>query len=65
MTGEEPSIWTYLLVGITALAVLFFFGPSAKRALERSKNAPKDWPAVLIPLALVVLFVMFLVAMVQ
>ena len=60
---EQPSTWQMLLYGAIALLVIFWFRPGIKAAMQRSKEAEKDWPAVLIPIAIVVLFVVFLVAM--
>ncbi len=60
---EQPSTWQMLLYGAIALLVIFWFRPGIKAAMQRSREAEKDWPAVLIPIAIVVLFVVFLVAM--
>ncbi len=59
---EQPSTWQMLLYGAIALLVIFWFRPGIKAAMERSREAEKDWPAVLVPIILVVLFVAFLVA---
>jgi hypothetical protein len=48
-----------------AVALILWFRPGIKAAIERGRNAEKDWPAVLVPLALVVLFVFFLVQWVR
>lgn len=56
-------LWEQILVGVVALLVLLWFGPGIKGALEQSRRAEqKDWKGVLIPLALVVLFVLFLIS---
>lgn len=60
---ESPSTWQIVLYGALALLIVFLYRPGIKAALERSKNAPKDWPAVLIPIALVIGFVVFLIVM--
>ncbi len=60
---EQPSTWQMLLYGGIALLVIFWFRPGIKAAMARSREAEKDWPAVLVPIAIVVLFVAFLVAM--
>ena len=57
--------WEILLGGALALLVIFWFRPGLKAIGERSRNAPKDWPAVLIPLALVIGFVWLLVLWVR
>lgn len=59
------STWENLLLGAAAILVIFWMGPGIKGAMEKSKTAKADWPGVLIPLALVVLFVLFLIAMVK
>jgi uncharacterized membrane protein YidH (DUF202 family) len=57
------AIWEQVLLGIGAAALLFFFWPSARAAMERSREAQeRDWMAVLVPLALVVALVVLLVA---
>ncbi|MGH8547941.1 MAG: hypothetical protein ACRERU_04975 [Methylococcales bacterium] len=60
---EQPSIWQMILYGALALLIVFWFRPGIQASLERSKHAPKDWPAVLVPIALVVAFVVFLIVM--
>lgn len=50
-----------LLIGAAAL---FLFLPGVKKTLADSEKAEKDWPAVLMPIALVVLFVILLIALV-
>ena len=60
---EQPSTWQMLLYGAIALLVIFWFRPGIKAAMARSREAEKDWPAVLVPIAIVILFVAFLVAM--
>jgi hypothetical protein len=62
---ESAAWWEVLLGGALALLVILWFRPGVKAAIERSRTAKKDWPAVLIPLALVVLFVWFLVGLVR
>ncbi len=59
------STWESLLLGVFALLLIFWMKPGIKAALEKSKATQTDWPAVLIPLALVVGFVLILVAMVR
>ena len=57
--------WEILLGGVVALLVILWFRPGIKAASERSRAAKKDWPAVLIPLALVIAFVWLLVQWVR
>ncbi len=62
---EAAAWWEILLGGVVALLVILWFRPGLKAAIERSRAAKKDWPAVLIPLGLVVLFVLLLVQLVR
>lgn len=62
---ESTAWWEILLGGIVVLLVILWFRPGLKAAIERSRAAKKDWPAVLIPLGLVVLFVLLLVQLVR
>ena len=57
--------WEILLGGLAALLVILWFRPGIKAAMERSKTAKKDWPAALIPIALVVVFVLVLIQLVR
>ena len=54
-----------ILLGAIAILLVFWFRPGIKASLEQSRQAKKDWPSVIIPLALVVLFVVFLVSLVR
>lgn len=56
------ELWEQLLIGALGLAVLLWVFPGIKPMLEESKKAPKDWLGLLIPIALVVAFVVFLAA---
>ncbi|MDD5037004.1 MAG: hypothetical protein PHE55_19940 [Methylococcaceae bacterium] len=58
---ENFSTWEPILIGAIALLIVFWFGRGIKPAFERSRKAEANWPAVLTPLALVVLFVLFLI----
>ena len=60
---EQPSTWQTIALGAIALLVIFWFGPGIKATLERSRRADKDWAGVLIPIALVVLFIAFLIVL--
>ncbi len=54
-----------LLLGVLVLLVLFWFGPGIKATLEKSRQAEsRDWVGFLLPIALVVLFVLFLIKLV-
>jgi hypothetical protein len=62
---ESLLTWENLLMGAVAILVIFWMSPGIKAALEKSKTAKSDWPGLLIPLVLVVLFVLFLISMVK
>ncbi|ESS72658.1 hypothetical protein MGMO_52c00120 [Methyloglobulus morosus KoM1] len=62
---EPLSTWENVLLGAFAILLIFWMKPGIKAALEKSKTAQSDWPGLLIPIALVVLFVFFLIAMVK
>lgn len=61
---ETAAWWEILLGGVVAALVILWFRPGIRAALERGRTAKKDWPAALIPLALVVLFVLLLIRLV-
>ncbi|MEZ5581946.1 MAG: hypothetical protein R3F37_03440 [Candidatus Competibacteraceae bacterium] len=61
---ETAPTWEILLAGVVAVLLILWFRPGIKAAFERSRKAEKDWPSVLIPLGLVVLFVILLMSMV-
>jgi len=57
------AFWEQLLLGLMAVVVLVVFWPAARAALERSRQVENpDWKSALIPVALVVLFVILLIA---
>lgn len=62
---ESTAWWEILLGGLMAVLVLLWFRPGVKAAIDRSKTAKKDWPAALIPLMLVALFVLLLIQLVR
>lgn len=53
-----------VILGAMTILLLFWLRPGIKAALARGKQAQADWPSVLLPLGLVVMFVIFLIAMV-
>ena len=61
---DPMGTWEKVLLGVMALLVVLWFRPGIKAAMRQSREAEKDWAGVLIPLALVVLFVIFLLSMV-
>lgn len=62
---EPLSTWENLFLGAMALLVIFWMKPGIKASLEKSKTVQSDWRGVLIPLALVVVFIFILIAMVR
>ncbi len=60
----QGSMWEGIAIGAIALLVLFWFKPGVRATLAESRNAEKDWPGFLIPIAFVVLFVFFLMMIV-
>ena len=46
---EPMETWEKVLLGVLALLVLLWFRPGIKQMLERSRQAKKDWPAVILP----------------
>ena len=57
----QMEIWESILLGVMALGLIFWMGPGIKATLQRSKEAPKDWVGALVPIAGVVLFIIFLI----
>jgi hypothetical protein len=54
-----------VLLGAIVVLVLLWFGPGVKTLLEQSRQAEnRDWQGLLIPLALVILFVLLLISLV-
>jgi len=62
---ETAAWWEILLGGVVALLIILWFRPGIKAAMERGKTAKKDWPAALIPIGLVVLFILLLIQIVR
>ena len=59
-------VWEQALVAMAIVAVLFFFGPGAKKQIEDSQKAENpDWQGALLPIGVVVLFVILLISMVR
>lgn len=60
------STWEQVLLGVFALLILLWFWPGVKVHLQRSREAQeRDWLAVLVPIAVVVLFVILLALMLR
>ena len=57
------ATWEQILLGMGAVLLVFVFWPGAKAAMEKSKAAENpDWKGVLVPLAVVILFIILLIA---
>ena len=62
---EQMSTFEMIMLGIIALGVLLWAGPGVKTMLQQSRQAENpDWAGVLFPIAIVILFVIFLIMMV-
>ena len=62
---QAMSTWEMLLLGVLVILVLFWVGPGIKATLEKSRQAEqRDWAGFLLPIALVILFVLFLMSIV-
>jgi len=55
------SMWETILIGALVLLVIFWFRPGIRAAFARSRQAESHWADVLVPLAIVSLFVVFLI----
>lgn len=53
-----------IVLGALLILLLFWMRPGIKSAMARSKETPADWRSVVLPISLVVMFVLFLIAMV-
>jgi hypothetical protein len=57
--------WEAVTLGIVAIVFVIWMFPGVKeRMLNSPKGTASDWKALLFPLVLVVLFVLFLISMV-
>lgn len=55
------ELWEKLLIGVLAAAVLMWVGPGLRASLaQRRKASGQEWLGALIPIAIVALFVGFL-----
>jgi hypothetical protein len=61
---NDYSTWEMLILAALTIVILIWWGQGMGGVSERSRNAPRDWPAALIPLALVAIFVIFLILLV-
>ena len=58
---ENISTWEAILAGAIAILAIFWMQPGIKATFVRSREAKSDWLGVLVPIALVVLFIMLLI----
>ena len=63
---QDMSTWEMLLLGVMVVLVLFWVGPGIRATLEKSRQAEsRDWTGLLLPIAVVILFVLFLISSVR
>jgi len=60
----EFSIWENLLLGVMVLGVILWMRPGIKTSMQQPREAKSDWMSALLPIGFVVMFVVFLIAMV-
>ena len=58
------ALWEQILVGAFAIGIIVFMFPRMKAMMAESAAAPKDWPGFLVPIAVVIGFVLLLIALV-
>ncbi len=56
------ELWEQILLAVIGLLMLLWMFPGLKPMLEKSKQAPKDWAGLLLPIAAVILLVLFLLS---
>ena len=57
--------WLKIVAGIALVAMFFMILPSAKHMVKNSpKGSSSDWMGYIIPMAVVVLFIVLLIALV-
>lgn len=62
---DPLATWEKILLGLFAVVLVVWLGPGLKAAFQQSEaQEEKDWKGILIPIALVILFVLFLISMV-
>ena len=54
------ATWGKLLIGVIGLLVLLWLSSGVQIMIGQSRNAQKNWPAVLIPAVVVIIFVILL-----
>ena len=61
---DPLATWEKLLIGVIGLLALLWFFPGVKTMIAQSRDAQKDWPAVLITAVVVAIFVILLLNLV-
>ena len=61
---DPLATWEKLLIGVIGLLALLWFFPGVKTMIAQSRDAQKDWPAVLLPAVVVAIFVILLLNLV-
>lgn len=61
---EQLATWEWLLLGVGLVLLLLWVRPGLRAAFRQSREAEhKDWAGVLLPLAVVVIFVIVIIAL--
>lgn len=60
----ELSLWENLLMGVMVVGVILWMRPGIKASMQQTRDAKSDWMGVLVPIGFVVIFIIFLIAMV-
>lgn len=60
----EFSLWENLLLGVMVVGIILWMRPGIKASMQQTREAKSDWMGVLVPIGFVVMFVVFLIAMV-
>lgn len=62
--GPELSTTETIVLSALAILMVLWMQRGIKTAMAKSRQATVDWQSVVVPLGLVVMFVLFLIAMV-
>lgn len=60
----ELSLWENLLLGVMVVGIILWMRPGIKTSMQQTRDAKSDWMGALVPIGFVVMFVVFLIAMV-
>ena len=58
---EPIATWEKLLLGVLVLLVILWFSPGIKKMMKVSREAKSDWIGLIIPIAMISLFVFVLI----